>query len=227
MPKLLLFDIDGTLVKSKGASREAKARAMEVVFGTAANVRIHHFGGKTDWQILREVLNPHGVSGEEIGQKMAHFEQVFAETLAEEIVKFDVTALPGAIELLQAMTKRADLIVGLVTGNTSLTSPIKLRAAGIDPSLFVLGAYGSEADERNELPHLALNRAMVLVQTEIAPEDVIIIGDTVKDVEAARTIGGVAVTVFTGYEERSALIASDPDYMLEDLTSFLDTVPLD
>lgn len=227
MPKLLLFDIDGTLIKSKGAAREAKALAMEEIFGTSAGVRTHHFGGKTDWQILREVLSPLGISGAEIGQKMALYEQVFAQRLAEEIVNFEVTALPGVTELLEALDKRSDLIVGLVTGNTSLTAPIKLRAAGIDPTLFVVGAYGSEADDRNELPRLALNRAIELAKEKIAPQDLIIIGDTVKDVEAARAIGGLAVTVFTGYEERTALIASQPDYMLEDLNSFLEIVPLD
>lgn len=226
MPKLLLFDIDGTLIQSKGASREAKALAMKEVFGTAATVRTHNFGGKTDWQILREVLSPMGISSDKIAQKMEQYEQVFARRMAEEIVKFDVVALPGVIDLLKALDKRSDVVVGLVTGNTSQTSPIKLRAAGIDPSLFVVGAYGSEADDRNELPRLALKRAIQLTKQAIRPEEVVIIGDTVKDVEAARAIGGLAVTVFTGYEERSALIASQPDYMLDDLTSFLDTVPL-
>lgn len=226
MPKLLLFDIDGTLIQSKGASREAKALAMKEVFGTAATVRTHNFGGKTDWQILREVLSPMGISSDKIAQKMEQYEQVFARRMAEEIIKFDVVALPGVIDLLKTLNKRSDVVVGLVTGNTSQTSPIKLRAAGIDPALFVVGAYGSEADDRNELPRLALKRAIELTKQEIKSEDIVIIGDTVKDVEAARAVGGLAVTVFTGYEERSALIASQPDYMLDDLTSFLDTVPL-
>ena len=92
--------------------------------------------------------------------------------------------------------------------------------------MFPIGAYGSEADDRNELPKLALDRAIAHVRHNISGQDVIIIGDTVKDVEAARAIGGVAVTVFTGFEDRQLLINSKPDYMLEDLTTFRTTVPL-
>jgi phosphoglycolate phosphatase len=224
--KLLLFDIDGTLLHAKGATREAKALAMEEIFGTSAGVRTHHFGGKTDWQILREVLEPHGINRLEIGQKMAVFEQVFAEKLAEVIVNFDVEALAGSKELLAHLQQRPDMMLGLVTGNTTLTSPVKLKAAGFDTSIFVVGAYGSESDDRNELPKLALERAIAHAKQEIAPSDVIIIGDTVNDVRAARAIGGVAVTVFTGFEERQALEESQPDYMLNDLTEFLATVPL-
>lgn len=224
--KLLLFDIDGTLLHSKGASREAKALAMEEIFGTAANVRTHSFGGKTDWQILREVLEPHGVTGLEIGQKMPTFERIFAKNMAKIIPNFDVETLAGATELLAYLAQRDDIMLGIVTGNTSLTAPVKLKAAGIDPAMFTVGAYGSEADDRNELPKLALDRAIAHARQNISGADVIIIGDTVKDVEAARAIGGVAVTVFTGFEDRQLLIDSKPDYMLDDLTSFRTNVPL-
>lgn len=224
--KLLLFDIDGTLLHSKGASREAKALAMEEVFGTAGNVRTHAFGGKTDWQILREVLEPHGVTGLQIGQKMPLFERVFADNMAKIIGNFDVQALPGSKELLAYLEQRDDILLGLVTGNTSRTAPVKLKAAGFDPAMFKVGAFGSEADDRNELPKLAMDRTIAIARHEIVGSDVIIIGDTVKDVLAARAIGGVAVTVFTGFEERQKLIDSKPDYMLDDLTSFRTRVPL-
>lgn len=224
--KLLLFDIDGTLLHSKGASREAKALAMEEIFGTAGNVRTHAFGGKTDWQILREVLEPHGISGLEIGQKMPTFERVFAENMAKIIGNFDVQALAGAHELVNYLDQRDDIMLGIVTGNTSQTAPVKLKAAGFDPAMFPVGAYGSEADDRNELPKLALDRAIAKARQEIAPNDVIIIGDTVNDVLCARAIGAKVVTVFTGFEDRDLLIASDPDIMLDDLTSFRTTVSL-
>jgi len=224
--KLLLFDIDGTLLHSKGASREAKALAMEEIFGTAGNVRTHSFGGKTDWQILREVLEPHGVTGLQIGQKMPLFERVFAENMAKIIGNFDVQPLPGSKELLAYLEQRDDILLGIVTGNTSRTAPVKLKAAGFDPAMFKVGAYGSEADDRNELPKLALNRAIAYARNDIAASDVIVIGDTVNDVRCARAIGGVAVTVFTGFEEREKLIESKPDYLLDDLTSFRTRVPL-
>lgn len=224
--KLLLFDIDGTLLHSKGASREAKAEAMEAVFGTAGTVRTHSFGGKTDWQILREVLEPHGITGLQIGQKMPLFERTFAANMARIIGNFDVQTLPGAKELVTYLHQRDDILLGIVTGNTSQTAPIKLKAAGYDPTMFVVGAFGSEADDRNELPRLALDRAIGYTRHEIAVRDVIIIGDTVMDVLAARAIGAVAVSVFTGFEDRDKLIAAKPDYLLNDLSNFLTTVPL-
>ncbi|MEM9953418.1 MAG: HAD hydrolase-like protein [Chloroflexota bacterium] len=224
--KLLLFDIDGTLLHSKGASREAKALAMEEVFGTAGNVRTHSFGGKTDWQILREVLEPHGVTALQIGQKMPTFERIFANNMARIIGNFDVQALAGSKDLLAYLNQRDDIMLGIVTGNTSLTAPIKLKAAGFDPAMFVIGAYGSEADDRDELPKLALDRAIAKARQEIAPADVMIIGDTVNDVACARALGAQVVTVFTGFEDKQKLIDSKPDIMLDDLTTFRTRVAL-
>ena len=225
--KLILFDIDGTLLHSKGATREAKAQAMIEVFGTASSVREHHFGGKTDWQILHEVLEKEGISSAEIGQKMALYEETFALKLAEVIGNFDVEALAGAHELVAYFRDHDDYMLGLVTGNSSTTAPIKLRAANFDPAWFVVGAYGSESDNRNDLPPLALERAIAIAGHDITPQDVIIIGDTVADVDCTRALGGVVATVFTGFEDRDKLIASEPDYLLDDLTQFLDRVALD
>jgi phosphoglycolate phosphatase-like HAD superfamily hydrolase len=107
-----------------------------------------------------------------------------------------------------------------------MTAPIKLIAADFTPEHFVVGAFGSEHDDRNELPKLALDRAIGLARHEIAPADVIIVGDTTKDVDCARALGAVAVTVFTGFEKRENVINSKPDFMLEDLTQFLSQVIL-
>jgi len=226
MHKLILFDIDGTLLISNGASRDAKAQAMLEVFGTDGGVRTHPFGGKTDWQILREVLESAGFTHQAIGEKMPLYEQVFARQLQARIGNFAVQALPGAMALVNTLSQRHDMLVGLVTGNTSRTAPIKLRAAGFDPDLFVVGAFGSESDDRNQLPKLALERAGQHTGQAIAAQDTIVIGDTVADVDCARAVGAVAVTVFTGYEKRENLIAAQPDYLLEDLTHFLELVPL-
>ena len=225
--KLLLFDIDGTLLISKGASRKAKAFAMQSVFGTDAGIEKHPFGGKTDWQILREVLEPTGITALEIGQKMPRYQAEFARQLDRIIGDFPVEALAGAHTLIDTLHARDEIMLGLVTGNTSATAPIKLRAAGFDPAVFAVGAYGSESDDRNHLPRLALDRAIGVALHEIAPADVIVIGDTVADVRCARALGAVAVTVFTGFEARDALIAAEPDHALDDLTTFIDTVSLD
>lgn len=225
--KLVLFDIDGTLLISNGATREAKALAMEEFFGTAATSRTHSFGGKTDWQILSEVLAPHGYTAREIGEKMPAFERVFAAHLRQIIDDFEVVALPGTHQLVETLHQRDDVMVGLLTGNTSLTGPIKTEAAGFDNTMFVVGAYGNESDDRNELPKIALQRANGLLATALKPADVLILGDTPRDVECAKVNDMVSVAVMTGYSEQADLEAADPDYLLPDLTTFLEVVLLE
>jgi len=222
--KLLLFDIDGTLLIGKGLGRRAKKLAMQAIFGTDAGIEDFPFGGKTDWQILKEILAPHGWTEAQIGEKMPEYESQFAVSMREVAPEFDVQVLPDAHEIVQAMVARDDVIVALVTGNSSMTAPIKLEAGGFNPDDFVVGAYGNESANRNDLPILAHQRAEVHCNCKIAPEDIIIIGDTVADVLAARAVGGQVVTVFTGFEDRELLIQAEPDIMLDDLTQFMEQV---
>jgi phosphoglycolate phosphatase len=224
--KLILFDIDGTLLLVKGAGREAKARAMVEIFGTEAGARTHHFGGKTDWRILLELLEAHGHTAESLGEVMAVYQERIAFHLEDIIASYAVEVCPGAHELVAALRGREDIALGIVTGNVSTTAPLKLRAGGFDPAWFCVGAYGSESTSRNDLPRLAVERACALLERTFAPQDVLVIGDTVADIECARAIGAVAIGVQTGFEEVEALIASKPDYLLPDLTHFLARVAI-
>jgi phosphoglycolate phosphatase len=113
------------------------------------------------------------------------------------------------------------VLLGIVTGNVSLTAPVKLRAAGFDPAWFPIGAYGSEALERNDLPALALERACRFCGHHLTPTDVTIIGDTEADIACARAIGARAVAVTTGFTSREALAAAQPDHLLDDLSGLL------
>jgi phosphoglycolate phosphatase len=223
--RLALFDIDGTLLLSQGLGRAAKARAMRDIFGTEANVQTHPFGGKTDWQILNELLHPLGWTTEAIGARMAAYEQCFAGYMRAMAADFPAVPLPGARELVQALNARADVLVGVVTGNTRETAPVKLKAGGFEPSWFRVGAFGSESHDRSDLSALAVQRAEALIGASIEPSDVFVIGDTVADVACARAVGAVSVVVLTGFEERELLLASQPDYVLNDLREF-DRVPL-
>lgn len=225
-PKLILFDIDGTLLHAGGIGREAKSRAMRAVFGTDAGVKTHPFKGKTDWQILLELLAEHGYTRSAIGERMDEYEAIFAHTMAELVDEYPVTPLQGALELVETLRQRDEVILGLVTGNAAKTAPIKLNAAGFNPAWFVVGAYGNESDYRPDLTRLALQRGHEYHGQTIRNQDVIVIGDTPDDVIAARAISAVAVTVFTGFAERDEIIASGPDYALNDLTEFLALVPL-
>lgn len=218
--ELILFDIDGTLLWPKGAGRESTRRAMLEVFGTEAAINNHHFGGKTDWFTLHELLSEQGYTEERIGQMMPVYQQAIARHLTQIIGDFPVQACPGAVALVAELRQRG-LLLGVLTGNVSATAPIKLRAGGFDPAWFPIGAYGSEAADRNLLPFLALERARQQLQRPVAPEQVVIVGDTPADVACARALGAVAVAVLTGFSSREALTDAAPDYLLDDLTQFM------
>jgi len=214
--RLILFDIDGTLVWTRGAGREATRRAMIEVFGTCGALDGHKFGGKTDWQTLIELLAEIG----EIEPHMPAYNAAMERQLTAIIDQYDVQPCPGALDLIEALRQREDVALGLVTGNVSGTAPIKLRAAGFDPTWFPVGAYGSEALERDKLPALALARACEHYRCPFTPQQVIVVGDTPADVSSARALGALAVAVQTGFTTADELAAARPDYLLRDLTEF-------
>lgn len=221
MVQLILFDIDGTLLTGKGIGREATRRAMLDIFGTSGSLATHQFGGKTDWFTLAEVLADEGFTPDDIGQRMPVYEPALAHHMSALVAEYSIHALPGALDTVTHLRSRDDLLLGIVTGNVSLTAPVKLRAAGFDPAWFPVGAYGSEAIERDDLPALALERAARLYGRRLNPADVTIIGDTEADIACARAIGARAVAVATGFASREALVAARPDHLLEELPALL------
>lgn len=219
MTRLVLFDIDGTLLVTNGAGRESTRRAMLEIFGTTSSLDTYGFAGQTDWAILVELLGEHGFDESRIADAMTRYEESIALHLQEVIAEATASACPGALDLVQRLTRRDDIIVGIVTGNVSSVAPIKLQAAGYDPAWFVVGAYGNEALSRDELPRMALTRALAHVGS-LHPEEVIVVGDTAADVASARALGAIAVAVATGNTPSAELAATLPDHLLPDLTDF-------
>ena len=224
MKKLLLFDIDGTLLRSKGIGREAKRRAMLEMFGTESTVLTHPFGGKTDWGILAELLAPYGQTPQSLGDIMAEYELLMEKHMMTLLDDFTATPCPCAQELIAELRQREDIILGIVTGNVSKTAKLKLQLADFDPTWFPVGAYGNESYSRNDLTPLALQRAIAYCGYDFAGTDIIVIGDTPADVECTRVIDGIAVAVETGYASTDSLIQAEPDYLLPDLSTFIDCV---
>lgn len=214
---LVLFDIDGTLLHGNGIGRVATRQAMLEVFGTESYLESHLFGGKTDWQTLCELLVDEGYQEQDIERCMPEYEQRIAHHMLALTEKHDVYALPGALDLVMGLKSRNDVIIGIVTGNVSTTAPIKLRAAGFDPAWFPIGAYGSEAVWRNDLPSIAIQRASAYAGRIIKAEETVIIGDTVADIACAHAVGACAIAVSTGFEPREVLEAAQPDYLVDDL----------
>ncbi len=218
--RLILFDIDGTLLMTGGAGREVTQLAMQEVFGTASRVDAHYFGGKTDWQTLVELLEEHDYDEARIGEVMHHYEEAMGRHMAAVIGRYPARACTGALELVQRLRQQPDILLGVVTGNVSTVAPVKLRACGFEPDWFPVGAYGNEAANRDHLPPLALARAISHYGLPIAPERVIVVGDTPTDIACARALGAVAVGVATGLVPYDELAAAAPDHLLVDLTTF-------
>jgi phosphoglycolate phosphatase len=217
--KLVLFDIDGTVLLSDGAGKRAVRRAMIEVFGTAGP-DAHRFDGKTDPQIVRELQRLAGHPDHHIDAHLPRAIGRYVELLSEELDRPGHTAytLPGVTELLDALEARDDAVLGLLTGNVVDGARAKLSAVGIDPQRFAVGAYGSDHETRAQLPAIARQRIVDAQGHEFVGQDIVIIGDTPSDIECGQSIGVRAIGVATGHYSVDDLLACGAYAAFEDLS---------
>lgn len=222
MRRLILFDIDGTLLSAQGAPRRAFHQALLEVYGTAGPIATHHFSGKTDPQIARELLRAAGLTDEAIDSGLPALWERYVRGLARELGAPDheTRVFPGVRALLQALTGHASVVVGLLTGNIAPGASLKLASARIAGDTFRFGAYGSDCEQRDGLPPVAVARARALTGVEFSGRDVVVIGDTPHDVTCGRAIGVTAVGVATGSHDGAALREAGADVVFAD---FADT----
>lgn len=216
MRRLLLFDIDGTLVLG-GPARDAFHVALMDTFGTAGDIEAHSFAGKTDPQIARELLRGAGMSDADID---AGFPRLWARYLAyleERLPTNPVRVLPGVPRLLDTLAARADVGLALLTGNIVRGAELKLGSAGLWRH-FPTGSFGSDSEERDALPAIALLRARETWGVAFSPEDVVVVGDTPRDVQCGRKAGMHTVGVATGHHPLSDLRSAGAGHVLPDLS---------
>jgi len=216
--RLVLFDIDGTLLWSDGAGRRAIHRALIEIFGDTGP-EDHRFDGKTDPQIVRELMRFVGHDDHTIDGRMEELFTRYVTCLREELqdATHHAVALPGVMQLLDALEQRSDVTLGLLTGNLVDGARAKLEAVGIDPDRFVVGAYGTDHELRPELPAIAQRRAREQLGIEVTGSNVVIIGDTPADVECGRAIGARAIGVATGRYTAEVLATHGAVAVFDDL----------
>ncbi len=209
--RLVLFDIDGTLLNSGGVGRASMQRALNEVFGSPGNPS-YRYDGKTDKQIVRDVMRLEGHTDEHIDSQMSKLIDLYLDGLRQgiETRTFKVRPLDGVPEILDALEARDDVVLGLLTGNVEKGARAKLTAAGIDPDRFRVNAFGSDHEHRPMLPAIAQRRAGEHLGREIAGEKVIVIGDTPADIECGRELGARAIGVATGHYSVEQLREHDP-----------------
>ena len=216
VPKLVLFDIDGTILRSNGAGRRAMIAALREVFG-GTGPEDHRYDGKTDPQIVREVMRIEGHGDAHIDERMEALMALYLALLDRELESGGTQVYPGVPELLDALEAREDMILGLLTGNLREGANAKLRAAGIDPERFRVGAFGSDHEDRPELPAVAQRRAREALGIELPGSQIVVIGDTPADIECGRSLGVRAIGVATGSFTVDELRRHSPHAVFETL----------
>jgi phosphoglycolate phosphatase-like HAD superfamily hydrolase len=216
--RLILFDIDGTLLHSHGAGRRAMEAAMLETFGTKGSP-VYRYDGKTDRQIVRDLMRGEGFGDDEIDARMSQVMEAYVAGLEREIgaPHTRVEVLTGVMQLLDALVSRSHCVVGLLTGNLEPGAQRKLNAAGIGFERFTVGAFGSDHEVRAELPAIAQQRARARLGLQVDGRAVVIVGDTPSDILCGRPIGARAIAVATGHYTVDALAEHDPDAVFSDL----------
>jgi len=223
---LLLFDIDGTLVRVNGTGRTAVTDALSSVTGRPVSTDGITFSGRTDPAIIEAVLEKNGVASTQdtVEEAIAAYVDAMKSTLTAS----DVEVLPGVQALVSALHDHSDVHLGLVTGNVEPIAYEKLAVQDLD-HYFPVGAFGSDHADRNQLPELATRRAADRTgRTLSSAEHAVVIGDTAHDIECARAAGARAVAVCTGRYDRTELKPHEPDLLLDSLPSletFLQQLP--
>lgn len=217
MPKLLLFDIDGTLVLTGGAGMRAMTRACDEIIGHADALDGIQVAGRTDWIILQDTL---ARLGRDLDRALFdRLRERYVDYLRHEILQpgsgFNGT-LPGIPELLHSLQGRDDVHLGLLTGNFEAGARIKLERFDLW-RYFRCGAYGDDAADRNALVPVAVERATACGVPALPPGDVVVIGDTPHDIACAHAAGAMAVGVATGSFSTDALRACGATVVFEDL----------
>jgi len=212
---ICLFDIDGTLIHTRGAGTAALREGLRAAFGVdepTDQVPIH---GRTDRGITRDLFQFHGID-----DNPAHwdrFREAYLQALPTSLAARAGTVLPGIVPLLELLTSRDDVMMGLLTGNTQAGARIKLAHYGLE-HFFDFGGFGDDHFERDDVAREALAVVESRLGAPVDTANVWVIGDTPKDVSCGRAINARTIAVATGNHSREELAAAAPDFLATDFS---------
>lgn len=223
-PRILLWDIDGTLIRSAriGAFKDYTIPMLERVFGTSGRLAEMKVSGMTDLQIVAEALRPEGITHEHIRERIDHLRERYMEEMHKATsngAEF-FQLLPGVREVLQAVADHPRYQSALLTGNIEPAAYLKMELVGLSEFFPLPGAFGDESHDRRDLPALAAGRIRSQLQQDLQPQQFIVIGDTPNDIACAHHFGAQALAVGTGrlYTTKD-LLECNPDAFIPDFSN--------
>jgi len=217
MVRLILFDIDGTLIRTGGAGVRAFAKVFQTEFGAVDGFGRLKFAGRTDISLVREFFNYHNVPA-----TPQNFERFFSKYVfwLDHILNESVTQICEGVADFIASTRAMPTppLLGLLTGNIRLGAEIKLKRVSLWDT-FETGAFGDDHEHRDEIATIARERGARLLKRDLADDEVLVIGDTPLDIRCARAIKAKVLAVATGGAEIEELEAHRPDWAVQDLSA--------
>lgn len=218
--KLLLFDIDGTLIKPRGSGQRAADRAFEKIYGIKNVMDGISTDGLTDPLILNDMFNKSFKRKYRLDEAEVFYKE-YVYYLEDELkVLNDLTPLPGVFEVLNYLHERKDCLLGVGTGNIEEGAWLKLKYAGLK-KFFSFGGFGSDSEDRAELLNIAIDRGKKYIEkNKFVFEDVFVVGDTPKDIVHGKAVGAKTVAVSTGLYNFESLKNFVPDFLAESFKDF-------
>ncbi|MEQ8330355.1 MAG: haloacid dehalogenase-like hydrolase [Longimicrobiales bacterium] len=216
MRRLLLFDIDGTLV-SGGPAKTAFQQALVDTYGTHGPIEVTDFSGKTDPQIARELLRGAGLGDDAIDAGLPRLFERYLAGLEAGLPANPMAVLPGVPDLIDALGGTGDVALALLTGNIEDGARLKLAGSGL-AERFVTGSFGSDREFRDDLPPVAMERAAATWGVTFAAEEVFVIGDTPRDVACGQAHGTRTVAVATGRFDAEVLERTGATHVVPDFS---------